>query len=126
MRRFVTKYIRACLNCAYYKHTAGKRQCKLNIIEKVPILFHTIHIDHVGPFETSSKNNKFLFVLVDAFTKFTIIEPVKSQKTCYIVNVLTNLIHLFRVPNRIISDRELLTRPRLFACSVIITESSTC
>lgn len=25
MRRFVTKYINACLNCAYYKHTPGKR-----------------------------------------------------------------------------------------------------
>lgn len=53
MRRFVTKYINACLNSAYYKHTADKRQCKLNIIEKVPIPFHTVHVDHVGPFETS-------------------------------------------------------------------------
>lgn len=83
MRRFVTKYINACLNCAYYKHAAGKRQCKLNIVEKVTIPFHTIYINHIGPFETSRKHNKFLFVLVDAFTKFTIIEPVKSQKVCY-------------------------------------------
>lgn len=40
MRQFVTKYVRACLNCAYYKHTAGKRQCKLNTIEKIPTSFH--------------------------------------------------------------------------------------
>lgn len=53
MRRFMTKYISACLNCAYYKNTVGKRQCKLNIIDKVPVPFHTVHIDHVGPFETS-------------------------------------------------------------------------
>ncbi|KMQ86750.1 retrovirus-like pol polyprotein [Lasius niger] len=105
MRRFVTKYINACLNCAYYKHTAGKKQCKLNTIEKVPVPFHTVHIDHVGPFETSKTHNKFLLVIVDAFTKFTIIEPVKSQKTCYVVKILTNLIYLFGVPNRIISDR---------------------
>lgn len=105
MRRFVTKYVNACLNCAYYKHTAGKRQCKLNIIEKKPVPFHTVHIDHVGPFETSRKRNKFLFVLVDAFTKFTIIEPVKSQKACYVIKILTNLIYLFGVPCRIVSDR---------------------
>lgn len=105
MRRFVTKYIKACLNCAYYKHSAGKKQCKLNNIEKTPVPFHTIHIDHVGPFETSRKHNKFLLVLVDAFTKFTIIEPVKSQKTSYVVKILTNLIYLFGVPTRIISDR---------------------
>lgn len=40
MRQFVTKYVRACLNCAYYKHTAGKHQYKLNTIEKVPTPFH--------------------------------------------------------------------------------------
>jgi len=77
----------------------------MNIIEKTPVPFHTIHIDHVGPFETSRKRNKFLLVLVDAFTKFTIIEPVKSQKAGYVVKILTNLIYLFEVPTRIISDR---------------------
>jgi len=105
MRRFVTKYIHACLNCAYYKYTTGKKQCKLNNIEKVPVPFHTVHIDHVGPFETSRKRNKFLLVIVDAFTKFTIIEPVKSQKTCYVTKILIDLICLFGVPTRIISDR---------------------
>lgn len=105
MRRFVTKYINACLNCAYYKHTAGKKQCKLNTVDKMPVPFHTVHIDHVGPFETSKTQNKFLLVIVDAFTKLTIIEPVKSQKTCYVVKILTNLIYLFGVPNRIISDK---------------------
>lgn len=44
MRCFVTKYVSACLNCAYYKHTAGKRYCKLNNIEKEPVPFHTVHI----------------------------------------------------------------------------------
>lgn len=48
MRRFVKKYVSACLNCAYYKHNAGKKQGKLHPIEKVPIPFHTIHVDHVG------------------------------------------------------------------------------
>jgi len=25
MRRFVTKYVKACLNCAYYKHSTSKK-----------------------------------------------------------------------------------------------------
>lgn len=105
MRRFVTKYVKACLNCAYYKHVAGKRQGKLHPIEKTPVPFHTLHIDHVGPFETSRKRNKFILVVVNAFTKFTIIEPVKSQKVCYVIKIITNLIYLFGVPSRVISDR---------------------
>lgn len=105
MRRFVTKYVAACLNCAYYKHAPGKRQCKLNIIEKTPVPFHTLHLDHVGPFETSRKRNKFLLVIVDAFTKFTVVEAVKNQKAQYVVKILMNLSYLFGIPTRIVSDR---------------------
>lgn len=105
MRRFVEKYIKACLSCAYYKHTAGKKQCKLNTIEKVPVPFHTIHIDHVGPFVASRRKKKYLLVIVDAFTKFTIIEPVRTLKTRCTERVLLDLMHLFGVPTRIVSDQ---------------------
>lgn len=67
--------------------------------------FHTVHIDHVGPFETSRGGNKFLLVMVDAFTKFVIIEPVKSDETRYVVKSLRNVTYLFGCPTRIISDR---------------------
>lgn len=105
MRRFVSKYVKACLNCAYYKNTAQPKQCKLNPIEKHPIPFYTLHMDHVGPFETSKTNNKFLLVIVDAFTKFCVIEPVRDQRSRYVIKAVRNLIYLFGVPNRIISDR---------------------
>lgn len=67
--------------------------------------FHTIHIDHVGPFETSKKKNKYLLVIVDTFTKFTIIESVRDTKAKQAVKVLLNGIHLFGAPSRIVSDR---------------------
>lgn len=95
----------ACLNCAHYKRNAGKKQGKLHPIEKTPIPFHTIHIDHIGPFESSNKKNKYILVIVDAFTKFTIIEPVKDTKAKRAIKILLNVIHLFGVPHRIISDR---------------------
>lgn len=105
MRRFVTKYVKGCLNCAYYKNCPSKRQGKLHPIEKVAVPFHTVHIDHVGPFETSRSGKKYLLVIVDAFTKFTIIEAVKSTKVKPVVQVLQNMMCIFGVPNRIISDR---------------------
>jgi transposase InsO family protein len=101
MRHFVTKYIKACLNCSYYKNCPGKKQGKLHPIEKT----HTLHLDHVGPFETSRRGNKFLLVLVDAFTKFTIIEPVKSTKVKPVVRTLQNIMCIFGVPSRLITDR---------------------
>lgn len=105
MRRFVTKYVKACLNCAYYKNTAHIKLGRLHPIEKKDIPFDTIHIDHVGPFETSKRKKKFLFVVVDGFTKFCFIEPVRDQKSSAVVKILTELIYLFGAPRRIISDR---------------------
>jgi transposase InsO family protein len=105
MRRFVTKYVRACLNCSYYKNCTGKKQGRLHPIEKAAVQFHTLHVDHVGPFETSRTGNKFLFVVVDAFTKFTIIEAVRSQKAKVVIRALRSIMCIFGVPIRIVSDR---------------------
>ena len=76
MRRFVAKYVRACLNCLYYKSTSGRKPGLLHPIEKVAIPFHTLHLDHVGPFITSRHKNTQILTIVDGFTKFCIIKPV--------------------------------------------------
>jgi len=78
MCRFITKYVGTCLNCAYYKHNAGKWQCNIN---KVSVSF-LYNIDHIGPFETSRKRNKFLFVIIDEFTKFTVIDKGSKDVLC--------------------------------------------
>lgn len=43
----------------YCKHTTGRRQCKLNFVEKISISFYTTYVSHVGPFETSRKLMSF-------------------------------------------------------------------
>jgi len=62
-------------------------------------------------------SRKFFLVSVDTFTRFTIIEPLKSQKACYVIKILTSLIYLFRVPGLLVIG-EWLSRPRRFACFV--------
>lgn len=68
MRRFVKKYVAACLECAHHKIPSGQRQGYLHPIEKVKIPFHTIHIDHLGPFNKSKKKNAYILAIIDAFT----------------------------------------------------------
>lgn len=104
-RRFVKKYVEACLSCLYYKQISGRKEGFLHPIKKNPVPFHTIHIDHLGPFETSKKKNKFLLVIVDGFTKFCFIEAVKDTKTKSVISVLLDIFHIFGAPTRIISDR---------------------
>lgn len=105
MANFVKKYVASCLNCLYMKGTTGRKPGFLHPIPKSTIPFQTIHIDHLGPFIQSKKKNTQIFVIVDAFSKFVFIEPVKSTKVKFVIKALENLIFLFGPPERIISDR---------------------
>jgi hypothetical protein len=58
-------------------------------------------------FKTCKKHTKYLLIMVDASTTYTIIEPIKNLKTRDTIKVLLYLMCLFGVPTRIISD----TRP---------------
>lgn len=77
----------------------------LHTIEKVEVPFHTLHIDHLGPFVRSKRGNSYLLVVVDAFTKFNFIRPVRNTKTQSTIRILEEIFYTFRNPDRIISDR---------------------
>lgn len=104
MRRFVKKYVACCLECAYTK-SGSKRKVPLHPIPKIDSPFATLHIDHVGPFVKSSKGNTHMLVIIDAYTKFIILKPVKSTKTSIVIDKLKEYFSIFGVPKRIISDR---------------------
>lgn len=106
LRKFVKKYVAACLECAYNKDTAAKQKSGyLYPIEKVQIPFHTIHIDHLGPFVRSKDGNTHILTVVDAFTKYVFVRAVKDLKTKTTIKTLEKIFYDFGVPARIISDR---------------------
>ena len=105
MRKFIKKYVDSCLECAHAKVPSGKKAGELHPIHKVDSPFDTIHIDHLGPFIKSKKKNSYLLLIIDAFTKFIMLVPVKSTKTVHSIRALKNYFHTFSVPKRLISDR---------------------
>lgn len=92
MRRFIKKYVANCLNCIYFKLPGGKPKGSLHPIPKIPIPFHTIHIDHLGPFIKTKSGNIQLFAIIDAFTKFILLYPVKSTKSKFAIKSLADMI----------------------------------
>ncbi|XP_017478494.1 PREDICTED: uncharacterized protein LOC108368207 [Rhagoletis zephyria] len=62
-------------------------------------------MDHLGPFPRNSKGHEHIFVIVDSFTKFTIIRAVKSTATKYVIQTLQEVTSYVGMPGRIISDR---------------------
>lgn len=83
-------------------------------ITKVEVPFHTLHIDHLGPFVRSKGGNSYLLVVIDAFTKFIFIIPVRNTKSITCINSLEKIFNIFRVPDRVISDRGTCFTSNLF------------
>lgn len=105
MKRFIRKYVRSCLECAYSKEPAGPKEGLLHPIHKVNKPFDTVHIDHLGPFVRSTNGHSYLLVLVDGFTKFCILTPLRGLKSSLTIRALDHTFCIFGYPNRLISDQ---------------------
>lgn len=105
MRRFTKKYVSACLECAHHKVPSGAKEGELHPIPKVEIPFHTIHADHLGPFIRSKHKHSYLLVIIDSFTKYINLTPVRSTKSKASVKVFKNFFSYFGTPTRLITDR---------------------
>lgn len=104
MRHVVKKYIKNCLNCIYFKNKGGPKEGELYPLPKYAQPFHTLHLDHLGPFIETKAKNKYLLVTVDAFTKFVFISAVQTTKSACIIKQLDSITKIFGNPKRIITD----------------------
>ncbi|XP_015435727.1 PREDICTED: uncharacterized protein LOC107191251 [Dufourea novaeangliae] len=105
MRAFVRKYLDHCLTCIVSKRHTGPRQGLLHSIPKKCIPFHTIHCDCVGPFEISKDGYQHILVIVDAFTKYIQLVPLKTLSGSETLQVFKERLTLFGTPRLIVFDR---------------------
>jgi len=93
LREKVKSFISNCLKCITYSPVYGRKEGELHSIPKTPIPFDTTHIDHYGPLEKTGNTNKYLFFIIDAFTKFVRLYPCKTINT---VEVIKHMCDYFR------------------------------
>lgn len=105
LREKVKTYIDNCLKCIAYSPVSGKAEGYLHSIKKGNLPFNTIHIDHYGPLEKSSRGYKYIFEVIDAFSKFIRFFPCKTVQTSEVITHLNNYFTSYSKPLRIISDR---------------------
>lgn len=101
----VKTYITNCLKCIEFSPKSGKAEGYLHSIPKGNIPFQTVHVDHYGPLEKTSRGYKFILSVVDAFTKFIKFYPCKSTKSEETIRHLKDYFRTYSKPRRIISDR---------------------
>ncbi|XP_046409069.1 uncharacterized protein LOC124173948 [Ischnura elegans] len=105
MRQRVKKYIVACIECAHHKRTGGMKEGTLHTTERVATPFHTVHVDHLGPFQRSKRDHEYVLAYQDNFTKFIVLRAVRKTKTKQVCEALKDIVSLFGCPERLVSDR---------------------
>ncbi|GFX78836.1 transposon Tf2-9 polyprotein [Trichonephila clavipes] len=74
----VKKVIVNCVPCILANKKTGKKEGFLNPISKESIPLSTYHVDFIGPLPSTNKSYQHIFTVVDAFTKFIWLYPVKT------------------------------------------------
>ncbi|GJQ73841.1 hypothetical protein Trydic_g18778 [Trypoxylus dichotomus] len=105
MREKVKTYISNCLKCITYNPSSGKRQGFLHTLDKGDLPFYTIHFDHCGPLEKIKCGNRYIFAIIDGFTKFCKLFPCKTTNTNEALKHLHKYFYYYGKPLRLISDR---------------------
>ncbi|KAF4526327.1 hypothetical protein B566_EDAN012253 [Ephemera danica] len=105
LRRYVKYHVSHCFECIANKTPSGKRPGLLHPIPPGKRPFETIHLDHLGPFVTSSRGNKFLLLVVDNLTKFVRLYATKDTSSRGVLFALNDFVMRHGLPERCITDR---------------------
>ncbi|GFX00525.1 retrovirus-related Pol polyprotein from transposon 17.6 [Trichonephila clavipes] len=92
----------------------AKKEGFLNPISKESIPLSTYHVDFIGPLPSTNKSYQHIFTVVDAFTKFTWLYPVKTVYAESALEKLKQQQKTFGNPIRMISDRGSAFTSKLF------------
>ncbi|GBP51867.1 Transposon Tf2-11 polyprotein [Eumeta japonica] len=105
MRKYVRKFVENCITCKVSKSKSGKTQAELHPITKVTVPWHTIHIDATGKLSGQQKSKEYIFVLINAFTKYVLLRHTSNIDAVSAVNALKAGLSLFGAPTRVIADQ---------------------
>lgn len=100
----VSDYVRSCADCQLCK-PAQMSRFGFSAAGVAPFPWHTVHVDIFGPLTRSKNGNICILILVDTFTKFVFLLPLKNMKAPTIVRALSERIWcFFGSPVQIVTD----------------------
>jgi len=113
MRKRTYDYVENCFKCIMANNSTNrfKKETSLYPLPTVPI--DTIHIDHFGPLQATEQRYKHVLVIVDAFSRYTWLHPVKSTTSRESIEHLRNIFSEFGNPSTIVSEEQLSLRVNL-------------
>lgn len=104
LRQFIKKYIDHCVTCISKKRVPRAPQQNITSWAKPEVPFSVIHIDVLGPLPESN-GHKFVLLIVDAFTKYTLLYSIYKQDVMELIRTITNAVSLFGAPSLVVTDK---------------------
>ena len=102
----VRKYVLSCLFCQFHKPAAGPSIGLLQPIPPPDRPFHTVGVDHLGPFQLTAEGNAHVLMSIDYLTKWVEAAAVPDTSTAPAVRFIQDSINCRHGhPTRIISDQ---------------------
>ncbi|CAF1613983.1 unnamed protein product [Rotaria magnacalcarata] len=104
IRKDVIQYIRSCHLCQQYKYDNRTLTASLQMhIVHEP--WHTIGVDIMGPFPVTQRQKQYLLVVVDYFTRWVELFPLRTTISSHIADILVDeIICRWGCPTYILSD----------------------
>ena len=91
MMRAIENYVRGCYACNRSKHLRKKHRAPLSELT-MGAPMEKVHIDILGPLPTSSKNNKFVLVMICQYTKWLELAPLPDQQSETIARAMVDYL----------------------------------
>lgn len=101
----VEKVVRSCDTCKATKSTVRNTRVPLGMPRSADAPFKMLALDHWGGTTKSRKGNTHLLLVLDIFSKYVFLHPVKDTSAELVVNFLESEVFLkFGVPRILLSD----------------------
>ena len=104
MRKDVSNYVQSCQSCQKYKYSnqASSTPLQMHMVREP---WHTIGVDIMGPFPVTQRQKQYLLVVVDYFTRWVELFPLRTTTSTNIANILIDeIICRWGCPTYILSD----------------------
>ena len=114
MREDVFAYVRKCVGCQQAK-PAQNTAVGMHSASPVSRPLERVFIDFVGPLPRTRSGNVAILVVVDGFSKFVALFPVRKMTAASAVNCLSkSYFPVFGTPERVVSDNARVFRCKAF------------
>lgn len=99
------KYVQKCESCQLNKYRNASSRAPMGLPKSPSRPWQMVAIDYMGPYPRSKRGNQYLLVVIDIFSKFTMLKPMRRAETGTLLNYMEDSIFLvFGVPEVIITD----------------------